>query len=144
MALQGSGQISIAEIRDACTTCDNNNTISVTTTVISISRTVVTSTPTTSDLAGLTTLVNTKDSSMDTSTPYGMNEFYSKLTSSRIKYNNSQGTGTFSSTAIIGGISYSKSNTSTTYYDIPLGNTEISLQRISYTGIGGNAGLQCV
>jgi hypothetical protein len=147
MALQGSGQISIAEIRDACTTCDNSSPITVNASTANASRTVVTSTATTSDLAGLVSLVNVKDGNMDTSTPYGMNEFYNKNTSSRIKHQNNPGTGNFYSTATIAGQVESEKgpSTSTTFYDIPLGSTAISLSRSrTPTGTGGSATLTCI
>lgn len=76
MALQGSGQISILDIKNACAegTGGPVNISSGT----SATGTFTVTNVTVSDLQGLTSAVYANDSSMNNTAPYGMNEFYGK------------------------------------------------------------------
>jgi hypothetical protein len=76
MALQGSGQISILDIKNACAEA-TGGPVNVSS-GLSATGTFTVTNVTVSDLQGLTTAVYANDSNMNNAAPYGMNEFYSK------------------------------------------------------------------
>lgn len=76
MALQGSGQISILDIKNACAEATGGPALVSSGT--SGTATFTVTTVTVSDLQGLASAVYANDSSMDRTAPHGMNEFYGK------------------------------------------------------------------
>ena len=76
MALQGSGQISILDIKNACAEATGGPALVSSGT--SGTATFTVTNVTVSDLQALTAAVYANDSSMDRTAPYGMDEFYGK------------------------------------------------------------------
>ena len=76
MALQGSGQISILDIKNAC--AEGTGGPALVSSGTSDAATFTVTNVTVSDLQGLASAVYANDSSMDRTAPHGMNEFYGK------------------------------------------------------------------
>ena len=76
MALQGSGQISILDIKNACVEATGGPAL--VSSGASGTATFTVTTVTVSDLQALTAAVYANDSSMNNTAAYGMDEFYSK------------------------------------------------------------------
>ena len=100
MALQGSGQISILDIKNAC--AEGTGGPALVSSGTSNSATFTVTNVTVSDLQGLTSAVYANDSSMDRTAPYGMNEFYGKASETIIlRYTLSSTGGTYSSEVVL-------------------------------------------
>ena len=100
MALQGSGQISILDIKNACAEATGGPAL--VSSGASGTATFTVTNVTVSDLQGLTSAVYANDSSMDRTAPYGMNEFYGKVPETIIlRYTLSSTGGTYSSEVVL-------------------------------------------
>lgn len=100
MALQGSGQISILDIKNACV--EGSGGAALVSSGGPGTTTFTVTTVTVSDLQALTTAVYANDSSMNNSAPYGMNEFYSKAPETIIlRYTLSSTGGTYASEVVL-------------------------------------------
>jgi hypothetical protein len=101
MALPGSGQISILDIKNSCV--ESSGGPALVSSGTSGTATFGVTTVTVTDLQALTAAVYANDSSMNNTAPYGMNEFYGKTNSetSILRYTLSSTGGTYSSQVVL-------------------------------------------
>ena len=141
MALQGSGQISILDIKNACVEATGGpvNISSGTSTTGTFTVTNVT----VSDLQGLTSAVYANDALMNNTAPYGMDEFYGKAPETIIlRYTLSHyGYGGTYATEVsldnqVYTLSRSNAGTSTTLILLPTGTYPCTIYRMQGTTNG--------